>query len=984
MKRLNLLAGAILAASSLFPLAYANAAEKKYEMPKGTPFDKDPAAPNSTTRTFMTYGKDKMSRDVPRKTVRITNNSARTIYPIMRDPNSATAEKGGSVGLYDPFDDVNKEYRGYIGYEEGGKYYFGLKPGTSILVSIPLVFWNGARIGLGTDGQFLVVGTKQDGTDLDRNPLRYRNAAKRAIAPAEKDTDPKTAPNTITNGVVMWYRADIAEAPNDDTEDQLAEWTIRDHEYLRGMNNSIADTELVTLINYDVSNVDNLYLPVAMQVLDAWVVPQKTTSTDPDANRKGHWEPGELPLSNGWTGSIDEIETLQKEIRKFTAKPNQYLGEYFGPEKEGWPYYNMPGLDEDPELPIKIPSGANVFAQSPIKNVQSSYKDGINWQNDKYMLSSGGTEAISFAIGAAGDRDSKGKTLELANDGDKQKFTFLKPGFLVTTDKKPNPLQEGTRVVEVKGTQVLVDKPVVASTKAAVFTFTRPSDDYAAGSMIRLWFSWAEYYRQNWKQKHPQAPTAPVQIKGSMDLRSATIEFTQKQKGLVPGMSVSGPGLDDAMTEEGMHQGKAVILQVASDEKSVIVSQVSRDKKDNETYTFAPPEALIWTPKEGQPGHPLFTNKLRFPDHQREAARDPYLFAQTVYLIMASMNQIGEPNNNSVCKFMQDVVGANMGYIFDAPGKASDDGKMVTSMIRDMIKSVLRGVTDFTEYPDVVDDKNKHTVWYPDPATPTGGMPFNVFNLDPFVWFVHVKLGFSGYGFSVDDDTADIGAGGANHLQITVAGRKGLQNLHEWSIQAPFGPIRNVSCNYSGPDEREFAPSTIKEIVPTVDNMIKIITDGTSNMREGDLVFIDQVEGVTVANGTFKVRHAKKESFEIVDISTGEGVPFSGQYTKRNSGRYGSPKQPYIDTIIGPDGDLSTVFHRVTDDDALRTFQGTLITVNGVSQNKEGVKFRVQRKGDTGVGRLILNTPLTNADGSLLRGGTHKFDFTGSSSKEKQ
>jgi hypothetical protein len=30
---------------------------------------------------------------------------------------------------------------------------------------------------------------------------------------------------------------------------------------------------------------------------------------------------------------------------------------------------------------------------------------------------------------------------------------------------------------------------------------------------------------------------------------------------------------------------------------------------------------------------------------------------------MASMNQIGKANNDSVSKFMQDVVGANMGYI---------------------------------------------------------------------------------------------------------------------------------------------------------------------------------------------------------------------------------------------------------------------------------------------------------------------------------
>src|SRR5204862_3743715 len=101
-----------------------------------------------------------------------------------------------------------------------------------------------------------------------------------------------------------------------------------------------------------------------------------------------------------------------------------------------------------------------------------------------------------------------------------------------------------------------------------------------------------------------------------------------------------------------------------------------------------------------------------------------------------------------LCKFMQDVVGANMGFIFTQAAKDSDDGKMVSAMIRDMIKSVLRGVTDFTKYPDVVNNQGTHTSWYPDPSEPHGKQLFNVFNLDPFVWFVHVGLGFSGYGFS--------------------------------------------------------------------------------------------------------------------------------------------------------------------------------------------------------------------------------------------
>ena len=112
----------------------------------------------------------------------------------------------------------------------------------------------------------------------------------------------------------MWYRADIAEAPNDDTEDQLAEWTIRDHGYLVNpqitakTNREIPDNQLVTLINYDVSNVDNLYLPLAMEANDVWVVPQKS-GTGPNPNRTG-WGPGSDPDVYGWTGAINTIDFL--------------------------------------------------------------------------------------------------------------------------------------------------------------------------------------------------------------------------------------------------------------------------------------------------------------------------------------------------------------------------------------------------------------------------------------------------------------------------------------------------------------------------------------------------------------------------------------------------------------------------------------------------------------------------------------------------
>src|SRR5262245_10914118 len=88
---------------------------------------------------------------------------------------------------------------------------------------------------------------------------------------------------------------------------------------------------------------------------------------------------------------------------------------------------------------------------------------------------------------------------------------------------------------------------------------------------------------------------------------------------------------------------------------------------------------------------------------------------------------------------------------------------------------------------------------------------------NPFVWFVHVKLGFSGYGFSLDDDTADVGAGGAPKLQLTVTGAGGLNNTNEWTIQAPYGPVEKGSLTYSGPAS-ETNGDTVNETIQPVLN----------------------------------------------------------------------------------------------------------------------------------------------------------------------
>jgi hypothetical protein len=931
------------------------------------PFDPNPATAGSKTRAFLTYGFDSDGNAVPPKTLRITNNAAVTMYPIMRSPNTGLTTAAPKVAAYDPYDPPNHEYRGYIGYVEGGKYYFGLKPGQSILVSLPLVFWNGARIGVGTGSAYLTPAVGLP------NPLNYDPNAFRSITLAE------TSGDTIPNGVVMWYRANVSQGPADDSEDQLAEWTIRDHAYLSSpqittaSHGEIPDNQLLDLINYDVSNVDSLYLPLALAANDVWLLPQGTDpgkATDPTKpNLTGGWSAGSDPAVFGWTGAINTIDFLQAKIRAFTAGNNALLGQYFG--GNGWPFYNFPNVITDPTVPIKIPSGANIFPQSPMKGLG----DRSSYDNEKYLLSSGGTEKIAETIASSGDQSGLANNqIRLSPSEPQSKIDFVKIGNLAT----PNPagaIPAGTTVTAVDATTrvVTLSQALASTIVGSSVTFTRPKHDYAAEAMIKLWYSWAQYYLAHWKDHTPTAPTSATPITASNKAATATLTFNEAHPELVKGMSVTGPGLDNAQTEVGVHQGDAVILQIASDQKSVTLSQVMIPSSTNQPFSFSPPKALLWTPSAASdPGYPLIGDQFVFSNEP--AWHDPYEFSQAVYLIMASMNQIGVANNDSVFKFLQDIVGANMGYIFNQQAKDSDDGKAVTSMIRDMIKSVLRGVSDFTKYPDMIDDHGIHTSWYPDPKTSTGKQTFNVYNLDPFVWFVHVQLGFSGYGFSVDDDTADVGAGGPSHLQLSITGTGGLKNTAPWTIQAPFGPVKNVALPYSGPASTTNG-DTLYNAIASVSNTtpIRVTTPGQHHLANGDTVVIDQVGGDPAANGTFRVGNVTTNTFDLFDAATGTApVAPTGSYT--SGGRWAYPLHPYIDS----GADLTKVFYRVTGDDALGTFLGTLVSVNGVDRNKTtGKKFRVWQLGRQDVGRLLLDADLTDANGAPLAAGTYTFTFFG-------
>ena len=90
-----------------------------------------------------------------------------------------------------------------------------------------------------------------------------------------------------------------------------------------------------------------------------------------------------------------------------------------------------------------------------------------------------------------------------------------------------------------------------------------------------------------------------------------------------------------------------------------------------------------------------------------------------------------------------------------------------------MVKSVLRGVWNFTAVPEYA--ANGKEQWYPNPSSPTPDATmdevpanFNLYNLDPYVWFVHDVQGLTGYAFSVDDDVAILHRPAPSWLRLRI------------------------------------------------------------------------------------------------------------------------------------------------------------------------------------------------------------------------
>ena len=567
-----------------------------FSAPIGIPMPSNTVTPNSPTDyTVLNQvlffqpvsgqtlpGSSTLVPQIPVKQVTITNNLPTTVYPFMRDAASTVDTLASAdtlppaqqifQGLYDPIDQMFEEYRGYIGFSLNGVNYLGLPSGMTITVSVPLVFWDGARMEIGIDGTYLTNSAKVGDPLLSPNPFQYyaqnpdgSSTARVALPALSSSGGPAGTGGQAATGMVMWYRQGLnnqtdrhvvapqqAKAPANDAPAQLTEWTMRDP-VLSIINPNIDIGhpnfgETHANINYDVSYVDSIALPVAMEALDVPVAVQTVPPLDPRNPNPGP----SLPF--GWIGAAQSSTEFQAALSAFTSTgAGNGLGAYFG--GQGWPTYDLPpSAFPGGAPPIKVPSGQDAIQDTPLADKSSSY----DILSNLYTLTSGGTTPKQVVGGAGAFTDGSNTLYIVATPDQRAKLEQeLQKGMVLTTSAGSNgpsvppgttvmtigPNDQGFIYTTLNNTPVLqvgLSNPVGSSgTNTFVYNLIRDVTDYATTAMVNLWYTWANYY-----VNHVVSTPTPDVMGSSLTTDPKNpdnvIKLKEKVSGLEPGMLVTG------------------------------------------------------------------------------------------------------------------------------------------------------------------------------------------------------------------------------------------------------------------------------------------------------------------------------------------------------------------------------------------------------------------------------------------------------------
>jgi hypothetical protein len=279
-------------------------------------------------------------------------------------------------------------------------------------------------------------------------------------------------------------------------------------------------------------------------------------------------------------------------------------------------------------------------------------------------------------------------------------------------------------------------------------------------------------------------------------------------------------------------------------------------------------------------------------------------FAQTVYDVMQTFSLLVDPAIylSRSASLLNYIIGGNTGtFVINdnlVPGRHTLLPDFRTAHeLRDELKSLLRGVYNFNAVPN-------QSLWYPNPATPTPfatldqgsgekKVTFGIYNLDPYVWFVHSVLHNSSYGFSFDDDVANTTANSST-LQIAVGGNaytapgseapNVLPNPETFSQGAPFGTqqsqgyIDTTSPTAQGQAKlglttisglSQSAVARLRASDPKKDHPGSFITSDSAGLLPAGITVVNRSAAPSVTQAITGITNRSGETITIKTASTG-------------------------------------------------------------------------------------------------------------------
>jgi hypothetical protein len=361
-----------------------------------------------------------------------------------------------------------------------------------------------------------------------------------------------------------------------------------------------------------------------------------------------------------------------------------------------------------------------------------------------------------------------------------------------------------------KGTMtVTMDQTIPKSEAGYSYAIVAPPTDPYATKLADLWYSWAQYYEDLPQFKNFTTQTLSANVTTDTDNNKndyRILTFSSPQPQLAVGMQVTNP----AKTLQPL----ITIIKIVTQVNGPTLYYLSRPVPGvtgptTMNLAFSKPQPIAFSSTPG-----LNTDLINPTGFGSDAAFAK-AFAASVYEMMSAystvVNETGLPNDMNV---IYEAIGGNVGHL---PTAKPVDYVNISADVHDLGKSVLRGVPNFLAYPDThtSDSDWKPGDWYPPPSDSTDGTDYNVFNLDPFVWFVHQKLGLSGYGFSFDDDVSDVGAAGASAITVTYASGPAANPVEsQWFPSTPWGAVTAMATISSAPDNSPYKGKSILTIEP--------------------------------------------------------------------------------------------------------------------------------------------------------------------------